>query len=96
MTCLEHAARTADTGAPVRLDGFTPTTYDFLATIIETCWGHPTGSFQRPTTIPFESAAGLFFILRGTDDAAFPGGKWATIQHLEEVIDDREQAHHTA
>lgn len=70
----------------VRLEGFTLSTYDFIAQIVEDRFGHPAGSHLRPTVIPFESAATLFFVLRYTPESEFPGGKWATIQHLESLI----------
>jgi len=72
----------------VRLSGFTPTTYDFVAGIVEDRWGHPPLSHSRPTVIPLESAAALYFVLRVTPDEGFPGGKWATVQHLEGLIED--------
>ncbi len=74
-------------GTEVRLDGFTSVTYPFVAGIAGDRWGHPEGSHHRPTVIPFESAAALHFVLRGTPDDEFPGGKWATIQHHEGLID---------
>lgn len=78
----------AERGLPsVRLSGFTPTTYDFLSSFVEEQWGHPALSHSRPTVIPFEPAAALYFILRATPDQEFPGGKWATLQHLESVIE---------
>lgn len=72
----------------VRLAGFTPPTYDFVAGIVEEAFGHPPLSHARPTVIPFTSAAALFFILRAWPEGDFPGGKWATIQHLEGLIED--------
>jgi hypothetical protein len=70
----------------VCLEGFTPTTYDFVSTIVEDRYGHPKMSHARPTVIPFESAATLYFVLRATPDGEFPSGKWGTIQHLENLI----------
>ncbi len=70
----------------MRLSGFTPSTYDLLAGLAEDHWGHPALSHARPTVLPLESAAALFFVLRVLDDAQFPSGKWATIQHLEALI----------
>jgi hypothetical protein len=71
----------------VRLAGFTPPTYDFLAEIVEEQWGHPKLSHARPTVVPFEHAAALYFLLRATPEDEFPNGKWATIQHLEGLLD---------
>jgi hypothetical protein len=71
----------------VTLRGFTPRTYDFLAALVEDHWGHPMNDFTKPSPIPFGSAAELFFVLRAMPDDFFPGGKWATIQHLETLID---------
>lgn len=71
----------------VRLSGFTPPTYDLVAGITEERWGHPALSHARPTVIPFESACALWFVLRGMADEEFPGGKWATLQHLESLIE---------
>lgn len=72
----------------VKLEGFTPVTYDMLATLVEDWWGHPPLSFARPTVVPLEHAAALYFVLRRLRDDAFPRGKWATIQHLEALIDE--------
>ncbi len=71
----------------VRLTGFTPSTYPFVAGLAEEAYGHPAGSFVRPAVIPFAHAAALFFVLRGWPQNEFPGGKWATIQHLEDLIE---------
>lgn len=51
-------------------------------------WGHPMNDFTRPSSIPFPSATELYFVLRVTPDGEFPGGKWATIQHLETLLDE--------
>ena len=74
----------------VKLSGFTPRTYDLVAAIAEELWGHPALSHARPTVIPFESAAALCFVLRSLPDERFPGGKWATIQHLESLVEAAE------
>lgn len=74
--------------ADVELAGFTPSTQAWLNDIIEGAWGHPPGSPARPATIPLTSAATLYFLLRVVDDINFPGGKWATIQHLESLIEE--------
>lgn len=71
----------------VRLSGFTPTSYDFVSRLAEDRFGHPAGSYARPTVIPIESAATLFFLLRLAPDDEFPAGKWAVIQHLEGLIE---------
>lgn len=73
----------------VCLVGFTDHTYTFIANIIDEHFGHPMNDPSLPSTIPFASASELFFLLRGVPDEEFPGGKWATIQHLENLIDER-------
>ena len=80
--------RDRSTGGDVRLGGFTPLTYDLLSRIVEERWGHPALSHSRPTVIPLESAAALYFVLRAMPDEEFPGGKWATIQHLGSLLDE--------
>jgi hypothetical protein len=72
----------------VTLRGFTPPTYDLLAQMVDDAWGHPKLSHARPTVIPFEHAAALWFVLRTMPDETFPGGKWATLQHLEALVLD--------
>lgn len=74
-------------GESVKLTGFTPSTYDLVAGLAEEMYGHPALSHARPTVIPFESAAAVWFVLRALPDDRFPGGKWATVQHLEGLID---------
>jgi hypothetical protein len=67
----------------VHLHGFTPKTMDWLAGIIEHEFGHPRG---KDGWVPLPSAAALYFLLRSLSEDAFPGGKWATVQHLETLI----------
>ena len=69
----------------ISLEGFTSDTYDFIAEEIEGIWGM---SFDPGECLTPSNAAYLFFRLRATPDDYFPGGKWATIQHLETLIDD--------
>jgi len=65
----------------IPLVGFTPGTLDFLA---ERAGLEPTEAVADG--IPRRSALHFVHELRATDDDAFPGGKWATIQHLESLI----------
>lgn len=71
----------------IPLDGFSSATRSFIARVIVHKWG--LSMSIRPKAVSFEVAAALFFILRDMDDADFPGGKWATIQHLESLLNER-------
>lgn len=73
----------------VRLEGFTPKTYAFMKELVEQkrLTGKWFYSSAAKPEVPLESVSALYFILRGTDDYLFPGGKWATIQLLELLID---------
>lgn len=71
----------------VKLSGFTPSTYDFIAGFIEEWHGTPALSFARPTYVQVGVAAEAFFRFRAMPESVFPGGKWATLQHLEGLIE---------
>jgi len=73
----------------VRLDGFIPTTWDALRDLFEALGAHVKES--QPTLVTVECAAASFFVLRFLPESYFPGGKWATIQHLEGLIEARVQ-----
>jgi hypothetical protein len=62
---------------------FTPVSKPWIKQLVEELNGSPSGD----SIIAADTAALLFFILRQLPDDAFPGGKWATIQHLENQID---------
>lgn len=65
----------------VELQGFTPATLQFLA--------EERGVqrvYEGRYVMSGASALGLLARLRDTSDERFPGGKWATIQHLEAQI----------
>jgi len=65
----------------VRLVGFTEPTRRWLCEVAEAMFG---GDPERMLSL--EQAAVLFFVLRREQEDSFPGGKWATIQHLESLI----------
>lgn len=65
----------------VRIEGFTEPTAKWLGEIIESLWGTP------PPHLTVEQASALYFIIRAQPDDVFPGGKWATVQHLEGLIE---------
>lgn len=81
----------------VRLRGFTPSTLDYLA---EALGVKPNLSEMTALEdgITGKRAIGLLAWLREVPDDLFPGGKWATIQHLEaliaQAIDEPEVGHH--
>jgi hypothetical protein len=61
---------------------FTPATLDWLCEIL----GIESTEAVAPPGITGAQALQLLAGLKGTPDAEFPGGKWATIQHLESCI----------
>lgn len=64
----------------------TKPTWDFLRRVIEDGFGAHIKDSQ-PTLVTVETAAALFFLLRKLPGERFPGGKWATIQHLEGLVE---------
>ena len=67
----------------VRIEGFTLATHEWLIRLVESEYGG-----DPKLLVNFDYASSLFFRLRKLPDDAFPGGKWATLQHLESCIED--------
>lgn len=68
----------------VNTSSFSPVTSPWIKELAEALDGSPSGD----KILRVETAALLFFILRALPDDEFPGGKWATIQHLESQIEN--------
>lgn len=72
-------------GGAVKLTGFTDETMRMLVGYlpVHTTEQHANGDTVVVTLLAAEN---LKRLLTGLPDSAFPGGKWATVQHLEDRI----------
>jgi hypothetical protein len=66
---------------PVRIDGFPVDTHAWIRRLVGELDGSDPGVYAS-----LDTASLLVFIMRALPEDEVPGGKWATIQHLEDQI----------